>query len=122
MKFHKDVKSPQETVLHKKRIVSNLQKRGEANKGYSPPGRQRGKLVKYSVKETNEKHHQEEVDTVLNSLERLRMQMGPSALHQGGPLNVSATKCTPRQLWLLHFSISTCSLLRFQGCPPKLMF
>lgn len=36
MKFHKDVKSPKETVLRKKRIVSNLQKRGEANKGYSP--------------------------------------------------------------------------------------
>lgn len=32
MKFHKDVKSPKEIVLRKKRIVSELQKRGEANK------------------------------------------------------------------------------------------
>lgn len=35
MKFHKDVKSPKETVLRKKRIVSELQKRGEVNKGDS---------------------------------------------------------------------------------------
>lgn len=38
------------------------------------------------------------------------MEWSSSTLHPGGLFKVSATKSTPKQLWSLHFRVSTCSL------------
>lgn len=86
-------------------------RRGGANEGARAVREQRGKPGKYSVIETNEEPHQEGAVNSAESPRSLRMQVGPAALHPGGPLDVPDSESTPRQLALLHFSISACSLL-----------
>ena len=86
-------------------------RRGGASEGATAVREQRGKLGKYSVIGTSEEPHQEGAVNSAESLRSLRMQVGPAALHPGGPLSVSDAKSTPRQLARLHFSISACSLL-----------
>lgn len=95
MKSHKDMKFPKETVLSEKKIVLELWRSG-ANK----------RAEKLGNKEENWENIVSEKPVKITArmgwstvrLRGVRMQMCPSTLHHGGPLNISATKCIPWHL------------------------